>query len=301
MRIKTKRFFSSLVLISLFTAVHAFDKPIVSDIRAEYANGSKINIWWKNPENTEKPITKYLVYRSTKPFTAFSDINNAFFLTQLPAGTTGCTDTLKDLNDYYYTVIAYTDEPYMVIMPSINATTKGAHVDIPVPDVSVKKSPSKEKNYPKGTLRETPLPYLDLIEGMDKNENIISEEARDKALFLGTGSPQKKEVLEPYYFEEDMISPERGDAYFLFQILSQYFVQKKYREAVTHLTRLTGTNISKDVEERAVFYLGESYYFLGNPEEAVRNFVKVQTTFPVQCNKWIANALDQMDLQTGNQ
>lgn len=269
---------------------------MITNIHAEYAGGNKINIMWTNPENTEKKVTKYLVYRNTMPVSVFNDINHSTFLAQIPGTSTGYTDTVKDLNDYYYAVVSFTDECYTLIMPAMNATVKGVHVEAKKQNPEIQKLEEPEKKYPSGTLRETPLPFLDLVDGLTESENQISELAHKKAAGLGRKVTTKASTLEPYFFEADMISPERGDAYYLFQILSQYFAPRKYRDSITQLKKLTGTNITPEVESRATFYLGEAYYFTGDFENAVRSFVKVQEYFPEESKKWLESSLDHLEI-----
>lgn len=289
-----KSFFAVFFLFSSF-GLFAFDRPMVSGIKASAAKGSKINILWNLPENTEKPVTKLMVYRSNKPVTSFEDLSTCTYVATLSGNTTGFTDTVKDLNDYFYAVIAVTDKPYDLVMPSLNATVSGVRLEGKKQEAEVKKEIPEEKTYPKGTLRETPLPFLDLVEGMDETENKISPEARQKASVLGIKTITKAEKLAPYFFEQDMISPERGDAYLLFDILSRYFAPRKYKDAVTQLTKLTSRNIEEDVENRALFYLGEALYYTGDYENAVRTFVKIQDVFPVQSQKWLEASLDRLD------
>lgn len=289
-----KTFFTSIFcLFSIYC--YAFDRPLIINLKAEYTKGSSISLTWATPKKLEKPITKLLVYRDVKPITYFEDINNATFLAQLPGTASGYTDKVSNLNDYFYAVVSFTDECFTLILPGLNATVNGVHVqgvkDKPVP---LQKT-EKEKNYPSGTLRETPLPYLDLVEGMTASENTISQKAREKAKNLGAKKTSKNEYLEPYFFEEDMISPERGDAYYLFQILSTSFAKQNYPEALKQLQKLTGTNISSEVEKRSIFYMGETYYFTGDFENAVRSFVKVQEYFPEESKKWLESSLDHLN------
>lgn len=293
---KSKKSFLLLTLALFSFSLFAFEKPMIINIHTEYAGGNKINIMWTNPENTEKKITKFLVYRNTMPITVFNDINNSTFLAQIPGSSTGYTDTVKDLNDYYYAVLSFTDECYDLIMPSMNATVNGVHVEAKKQAPVIPKREELEKKYPTGTLRETPLPYLDLVDGIEKSENQISGLAYEKAAGLGRKSAAPAVLLEPYYFEADMISPERGDAYYLFQILSQSFAPRKYPDSIVQLKKLTGTNITPEVENRATFYLGEAYYFTGDFENAVRTFVKVQEYFPEESKKWLESSLDHLEI-----
>ncbi|MCQ2596798.1 MAG: hypothetical protein MJ181_03035 [Treponema sp.] len=296
MNAKTKKSFFAVLFAFFMVSAFCLDSPVVTNINAEYANGTKINIMWVNPVATEKPVTKYLIYRNTMPFQVFDDINKATFLAQLGPTATGYTDTVKDFNDYFYAVISFTDECCNLILPSMNATVTGVHVEAKKKNPVTKTKKSEKKAYPEGTPRETPLPILDLIEGINGTETQISKEASDKAASLGIKSKKEETWLEPYFFEEDMISPERGDAYYLFQILTGYFAPRDYEASIEMLKKLTGTNITLAVENRSLFYLGESYYFTGDFENAVRAFVKVQEYFPEESKRWLESSLDHLEL-----
>ena len=63
-------------------------------------------------------------------------------------------------------------------------------------------------------------------------------------------------ISEPYVFEEDLISPDGGDDFLLFEILRDSFIQKKYSKSEEQLKKLISTNRAKSVTERAKFYLG---------------------------------------------
>ena len=110
----------------------------------------------------------------------------------------------------------------------------------------------------------------------------------------GKSSKQKKPLLKQHIFEEDLISPDSGDDYFLFEILKTTFVKKKYKEAIVQLNKLAGTNINDATRNRAYFYIGEAEYLLGNYENAVKIFVKIQDTYPVLAKKWLDSALDRI-------
>ena len=296
MNIKSKRNLSAAVFLLLNLTAFSFDRPIVTNIKTEFASGGKINILWTNPQNTEKPVTKYLIYRDTKPFTEFNDINNATFITQIPSSKTGYTDTVKDLSDYFYAVISFTDECCTILLPAMNATVTGVKIESRKADSFQNNKKEPENRFSDGSIRETPLPYLDLIEGMSVTENKLSDEAVKKAKGLGITSRKKTKKLEPYYFEEDMISAERGDAYYLFQTLTKYFTTCEYQDAIEGFKKLIGTNITQEVEHRTIFYLGESYYFSGDYKNAVRSFVKVQEYYPEECKRWLESSLDQLEL-----
>lgn len=278
-----------LLFSIFFTSLIFAQKPIVQDIQAVAGKSTRINISWTLPVNPDKPITRFLIYRDIQQITTFNQINNLTPIAELPAEATGYTDTVKDYKDYFYAVIAYTDRAYDLILLSFNSTVTGAHIALKA-DEKITPLKQEEKFYPEGTLRETPLPYVDLVEGFNKVSN-FSEETMNYTNSLITSEPEKDKLLKPYIFEEDLISPDAGDDYFLFEILKTTFVQRKYNEAINQLNKLLGTNVSESTRNRALFYLGESEYLLGHYDEAVRLFVKVQNIYPVISKKWLDSSL----------
>ncbi len=276
------------------TSLLAIEKPIIQDIKAQVANASFISISWTLPDNSNGAIKKLWLYRSLSPIQRISDLKNADKIAELDFRLTGWTDILPDLNDYYYAVIAVTKSPYNVIVPSLNATTNGVHMPAPA-EKPAEKIQKPEKIYESGNLRETPLPFLGseiASGGILKDE--LSKSTIDSVKDLTYYSEDTFEVLKPYYFEEDLISPDGGDDFLLFSILKDYFIKRDFKNSITQLQRLIGTNISDSVQNRAYFYLGEALYYTGDYEESVRTFVKVSQIYPQQTKKWINSALDRI-------
>lgn len=283
----------STVFLTLFCTFSLFaQKPIIQDIQAKAGKGSKINITWTIPQDSDEQITELLLYRSTKQITNYSQIEALNPVATLSAEITGYTDTVSDFNDYYYAIICVTDKPYNVILISFNSTITGAHVLTKVKTTEPEKT-EYEKFYPEGTMRETPLPYIDLFDGIDKKEKATGEMA-SSANSVITARSQKQALLTQYIFEEDLVSPDGGDDYLLFEILKTSFVTRKYSDAISQLTKLTGTNISETTRNRAYFYLGEAQYLSGKYEDAVRTFVKIEQAYPTLVKKWLDSALDRI-------
>ena len=286
----------SIISLLFFSFILFAEKPIVRDIQAEAGKGNKINIYWTLPENPEKEISSFLIYRDTRQIASFSQIKNLEPIAQISSNFSGYTDSVKDFIDYFYCVLAITKDstsPYDLILLSFNSTVKGAHIAVN----SQQKEPQKketEKLYYEGTLRETPLPYIDIVENSIQPNPTISEEAAFAAQTLTNKSKKKEPILKPYIFEEDLISPDGGDDYLLFEILKQYFVQKNYEEAIVQLNKLAGTNIKENTRNRIYFYIGECEYLTGEYENAVKSFVKVQDAYPILSRKWINSSLDRI-------
>lgn len=281
---------SVCLLLALLLNISLFaEKPLVQFINSYSSKGTKVSITWTLPKNCDPEITSLLLYKSQQQITSYNQIENLTPIATLDPQTAGYTDTLEDFNDYYYAVIAVTDKPYNVVLLSFNSTVSGVHVSTKIKKTVPEKT-EYEKFYPEGTMRETPLPYIDLVDGIDK-EVKPSDEVLASTNSLITNKKQKEALLTQYIFEEDLVSPDGGDDYLLFEVLKTSFVTKKYKEAIKSLKKLIGTNISESTRNRAIFYLGEAEYLTGDYEGCVRTFVKVEQAYPTLTKKWLDSAL----------
>ena len=286
----------SIISLLFFSFILFAEKPIVRDIQAEAGKGNKINIFWTLPENPEKEISSFFIYRDTRQIASYAQIKNISPIAQIDSNFSGYTDLVKDYNDYFYCVLAVTKDssvPYDLILLSFNSTVKGVHISMNTQQKEPQKK-EQEKLYYEGTLRETPLPFIDIVENSLQPEPTVSEEAAFAAQTLTNKTKKREPVLKPYIFEEDLISPDGGDDYLLFEILKQYFVHKNYDEAIVQLNKLAGTNIKDSTRSRVYFYIGECEYLTGEYEKAVKSFVKVQDIYPTLARKWINSSLDRI-------
>ena len=284
------------IFLTLIAALAFAERPIVRDIQARSGNGKKIRITWQLPQSPEPSLYNLLLYRTTEQITSYSQLKDLEPVATLTPDRSGYTDQVEDLRDYFYTVISETDKgPYDVVLLSFNSTVTGVHLIAKKQTEAPIENKDSETIYPDGSLRKTPLPFIDLIEGIDA-EPLVSEATLSQlnSLTGGNSTTSKNPLLTPYIFEEDLVSPDGGDEYLLFEILKASFVTKKYKETIEKLNQLIGTNISEETRNRACFYLGESQYFSRNYEEAVRSFVKVQAAFPTLSKKWLEDSLDRI-------
>ena len=287
------------VFISASFAAFSSERPIVTDIRAEAHSTKRIFVTWTPPENPEPAVTSLAVFRTEAPAVSFSEIGPRAPIAELAKDSSSFSDSVPDYKDYYYAVVAVTEKGrYDIVIPSVNATVNGVHARLPKKKGAKDTSASaREKLYHSGGVRETPLPYIDLIESVNENKRTaMGRSARAQARLLA-GSEEKARIpLSPHVFEEDLISPDGGDDYLLFDVLKTTFIKRKYKDAQTELLRLLATNRSDAVTARARFYLGESYYFGGNYADAVNAFLYVTGDYPALAKKWIDSSLDFMQL-----
>ncbi len=292
---------NTFLIIAQFFAVFMLfaEQPILTDVNAVFSDSNKITITWSIPSSPRPEIEKILVYRSKKPIGTYSDICNDSPITVLSNIDTAWTDSVADFNDYYYAVIAQTaGRNYDIILPSINSTVNGVHVKIAQQkSYNEKKVEEEEKTLAQGTLREMPLPYLDLTGEKNKKKVNMNEETLFVAKELaGTKKASKTKNLAPYIFEEVLISPAGGDDYLLFDVLRTSFIKKEYKESSKQLSKLLETNLSETVTDRATFYLAQSFYFNSEYDKAVKTFILVYNKYPSLTKKWIDSSLEKYSI-----
>ncbi len=264
-------------------------------ISATPVSTNKIKISWKLPKDSQ--AQSVCIFKNTMPLT-LKIIEQTKPVAQVSPKLSSYTDTVINYREYYYAVICRLEDGslYNIILPSVNATVKGVKVARP----EKKAEPSEEqaaaakpKTYPKGNLRELPLPYIDLVKDIEKKPNPLKPEVIKAGEELAQGcSERPKEKLSPYYFDADIVSPAGGDDYFLFEILKNYFVKKDYKTSAKELKKFLSVNRSEETTNRATFYLAESQYFAGNYRSALTMFLFVEDAYPVLAKKWINSTLD---------
>ncbi len=305
-----KTFFASIfftICLSLNFS-QAKSRPVVDMISATAVSTNKIKITWKVPKtfyatpSTQTPassgsaVDSILVYKSTVPISA-QTLEKALLTARLPPKSCQYIDTVTSFNEYYYAVLAKLKDGsvYKIILPSINTTVKGVKVEKPAKAEEKSQEQIEAETpriYNEGTIREFPLPYIDLVENFERKPNKLKPEVIEAGKKLAEGEKLKKEKLLPHYFDEDLVSPSGGDEYYLFEILKNYFVKKNYKESAAALQKFLSVNRSEQTTNRAAFYLAESQYFLGNYRSALTMFLFVENDYPLLCKKWINSTLD---------
>lgn len=284
------------LFICLFFSIFAFsqERPVVKDINAKYLEGTSIQISWTNPQNSQPQISFFKLYRTIKPISSFNQLSDKDKIADLSPNTNSYIDNLFDFKEYYYTLIACTPEPNTLIFASMNTTTSSVKIE-PAKEDEQKKQNFKPQGETKNSdIREMPLPYLNIIEGINHKSDISEKTINN--LPLQDKNTNDGEYIHPYIFQEDLYTPDGGDDFILFEILKNYFIQEKYEQAFISLQHLTKTNIDEKVLNRAIFYMGQSLYFCANYEEAITTFVKVAEIYPELTKKWIVLSLDALNL-----
>ncbi|MCR5614437.1 hypothetical protein [Treponema sp.] len=305
MKIKIMTFFFCAALASLGFAQ---TRPVVTDINAIPQENSKIKINWTVPENSSPAITNIIIYRDTKQISTYEQLASLKPVAKLASDVKTYIDSVSDSREYFYTIIASTENgEYILILPSINTTvygvrsskysSKGTEAVIQEDDARVLPSVKQPQN-PSDKIREVPLPAPGIMKTEKSNSKIFGEKALSASKTLGKKYVGKKnKITKMHVFEEDLICPEGGDEYFLFRILKDSFVKKDFAKAVTDLNDFLSVRRDEKVAKRATFYLGESYYFSKNYEKALFNFLNVKGEYPELSKKWIDSSLDMIEIK----
>jgi len=304
--------FLSLILSGALPVHGQTAQPPVSNIHAQpvravsgttatsvqAGTGSQIRIRWKLAGTRSQSSVMFLqIYRDKKPITSESNLQTAVLLATIAPTATEYADTVESGTDYYYAVLALTKgNNDRTVLPAINATVTPARIAAgPAPEtLEIQKAP-EETLYPAGSLREIPLPALELLSEQRIQPIAMSDKAYAASQKYGMPVP-KPEKLAPYAFEEDLISPQGGDEYILFDILHTTFARKNYTTAIDKLRDFLALNRSEEITDRAYFYLGECLYFTADYEQAIKMFLLVQDSYPQLTSRWIDSSLDLINI-----
>lgn len=284
-------FFLAVLLCASGVSATESVRPLVKQISAAAVSSTNIKVSWKIPAGFKAQAL--YIYKDTQPFATQSQIRSSAAIAKLTPRSTYYLDTVTNYKEYYYAVIARLADgtSYDIVLPSINATITGVKVNR-----AVKAEPAEEieeKRYADGELRELPLPYLDIMGEAGRKPNklntLVMKEGRD----LAKGHMlRKKTILTPHIFDEDMISPDGGDEYYLFEVLKTSFIKRDYQKATDDLRRFLSINRTNEVTMRAAFYLGESLYYTKKYRDALTMFLFVEEAYPALSKKWMQSTLD---------
>ncbi|MBR5932969.1 MAG: hypothetical protein IK002_03180 [Treponema sp.] len=296
----------------LFTLIPFFanaqSRPVVLDINVIPKEKSQIKISWHTPENTNPAITGYLICRDTKQITSYEQLSSLGVIAELASDVNEYIDMVEDFKEYFYSVIATTENgPYIIILPSMNTSISGVRarkntstenqVIVPKQNSTSKKSDKPVDMSEK--MRSIPLPTPGLVDMDKKPAVVLGDKAMSASKTLGKNYLNKKnKITKMHVFEEDLICPEGGDDYYLFKILKTYFVKKDFAGSIKELNDFLSVRRSPSSAKRATFYLGESYYFLKDYQNSLFNFLTVSDDWPELSKKWIDSSLDMIELNT---
>ena len=160
------------------------------------------------------------------------------------------------------------------------------------------------------SFRATPLPYLqpvrDMLQGDgDALPRPLPEQritrlepagaAAVERLMQGLPS-QRSHARAATVLPEDAGNSDKGVAFTLRSIVDGPFSHGQWRQAREQIENLLTLPLPSEVESRARFYLGQTFYYEGLYQRAVLEFLLARPHYHAQASDWIAASLRRADL-----
>jgi hypothetical protein len=267
------------------------EETMIFSLRAA-VQGDGVVVSFRTMDGSKSPV----LYRGVQPIRTATDLLGAVIV-QTGIGSP-FTDYPVPGIPYYYAVIF--EEDLLVgqvsIFPGRNATTEAAEVPpgryrVGLPEAA-------------GQIRPMPLPLIALnavVPGAGGLSEIpvpvplstpVAKALADIKPAPVAPAPEKS----PQAFSQDTQNISGGEAYTLGAIVGDPFAKRDWERAREELLRFLGLPRSGGIEARARFYLGQVYYFSGQPREALFEFLAAQSAYPAEANDWIQASLAKLAL-----
>ena len=234
------------------------------------------------------------LYRSIRPIMHTPDLLRAVIV------QTGINSPFVDFPvpgiPYYYAVINEDDlvRGTVAIIPGVNSSINPVEVSTGRDDMEI--------TAPVQAIRLIPLPQLrPSTENSTVRDQSTSRESRlnPPLASLLQAIPERPLVdpttRSPEIFAIDMdIRPSAGEDFALNIILTGSFMDRDWHNARDELSRFLALPRGLSAAARARFYLGQCFYFLNMPREALFEFLAIQDTFPDESREWVQASLELM-------
>ena len=254
----------------------------ISNLRA-VQDGERIIISYDTPG----PRKNAILYRSTQSVRQPQDLLNAVIVQSGIASP--FIDYPLPFVSFYYAVI-YEDEissGNVGIRPGDNAT---------VTPVEITSQQRAERS-----IRPIPLPILTLRNAMPEGfyspiPDTVPLGAETVNALRDSRMPSKVPIVlkSPRVFAVDLEAPTGGEESALFQIVMENFINFEWENARIRIQHYLSLPRSREIEARARFYLGQTYYYTEKYREALMEFMSFKAHHPVEANNWIEAVLTAM-------
>lgn len=281
----------ALALFASAPGAETAQNPICTSIRASQSTPNTVKITWTVPKDARMKAGALLLFRSDSPLNSLDGLEPR---AELPSFADSFHDKIEKYGDYYYAVAVKEEGggAFPLLVPESNVTVKP--VRLRKTEVAAQNA-GAGKTYKDGQMRERPLPFIDMFDlefDFSEKKGNISAETTEIARELAGIYADKRVVLAPHVFDEDLMSSASGDDYFLFEILKDHFIKKDYKKSEEKLLSFLAVNRPRQIADRATFYLGEARYFSGDYKGAIESFLQVGETRSALARKWIDSSLD---------
>lgn len=191
----------------------------------------------------------------------------------------------------------------IVLQPGRNTTT--AAVQLPLGSRI-----SDRQFFAPYSFRATPLPYLqpwrNMLQGdgdalprpLPQQRITRLEPATAAAVerLMASLPPQRSRARAATVLPEDADLSNKGVAFTLRSIVDGPFSHGRWHQAREQIENLLTLPLPTEVEARARFYLGQTFYYQGLFQRAVLEFLLARPYYHAQASDWIAASLRRADL-----
>ncbi|MDR2510121.1 MAG: hypothetical protein LBC77_05710 [Spirochaetaceae bacterium] len=256
------------------------------------------------------PLKSPVIYRNIAPIMSLRDLTTSD-VAQLPGAASPFLDQNVQKGIPYYYAVVYDEDiraGRAFIAPGYNSTIYPATVSrdaytppvpaaapppvyipqavIPVPEGRSSRLSAEAEAALSRNGFMSPIPYQSFSSPAPFPAPI--EEYRSPAPSRVEEKVPAVAGVEPRIFQRDvqMISSS-ADEVQLQNIIKDFFALRKWPETITALQQLLTTVRTQAVEIRCRYYLGQAYYFSGLYNNAMTEFLAVQSKLPTETAFWI--------------
>ena len=244
--------------------------------------------------DTSAPKRDLLLFRNTSPFTSAEDLLHS----NSPVTISGTEKSYQDYPvpgiGYYYALLDAGLFKIGKIELKAGENTTVNPVMIPL---GVKRAGLPEKPR----IRPLPLPYLLISSSIDTGAELSPsspfafpkyqklQPAAQKAvnelissIKLKPPAPKSVKILN-----SEKQKSKAGEEYTLYTIVVNYLQKRNFYKTEKLLNNFLSIYHSKEVEARAHFYLGQSYYFTGRYKNAFLEFLMAEDFYYEDVQNWL--------------
>lgn len=229
-----------------------------------------------------------VIYRGTEPIGDISDLLDAVLLEATEATDSPYSDRPLPGIPYYYGVF-YDSElrtGNTTFAPGENVLTDPVEIPLAVSETTEKKTFQS---------RSRPLPFLMISSTVDTGESLKSG-PYEAASPVDTLAPATRQAVDRLLenggksnggslVPEWLPSDESGELFK--ELLSGHFEEGEWDEALGKIDNYLQIRRSSLEEQRARFYRGQCYYFLGKYEESFLEFIFAEEGYYPQVQPWL--------------
>lgn len=265
----------------------------ITQIVAE-SSGESITVRFE----TSLKSRELLLFRSASPYREYSDLAGGVSWL-LSNGSTLYEDKPPAGIGYYYTVLdaELVQLGKVEIIPGTNSTQFAAQV--PLAYVSTESVSDR-------TLRTMPLPFLIISREVESGNDLspplrlpgtrrLAAETTVAVEKLLSIIPQSSaEEKKPEVLAIDRVPRPEGHAYILKSIIDGSLLTGQYRTAEENFTNFLQVRRTDDLESRARFYIGQSYYFQGRYRKALIEFLMALDLYYREVHGWLDACFERL-------